>query len=181
MSEENNTPRLTDEDVKAKVIKLGHLQQRLEQGEKKKGFRSISKKDKEKIESQIQETAQEIATEYLARYNSLCEMFGMEVRAVMQVNPYQPNVAQARTELRPYKPAAKPQTKPWHEAMADNLHTRAKCEHLLHDEGLTCEKCGLPPDKWGKDNKGVSAEYHEEAKAKIEAEKQKHEQEEKAE
>lgn len=167
---------LTDEKVIELKTKLHTLQDELAKArEPKKGFRKLAAKDAEKIEKKIQEIAQVLAESYLERYHPLCELYGIEVRAVMRVNPYQPNVAQAVTELTAYRPQEKPQTKPWHEAMADNLHTRAKCEHVLHEEGLVCEKCGLPPDKWGLDNKGVSAEYHEEQKQRIEEEKKTYE------
>lgn len=181
MNETQEQVRLDDTQVEKKVAKLADLKEDLEQSRKATGFRKLTKKNEQALSNKIQELALEIANEYMARYEALCKMFGMEIRAVMRVNPAQPNISQAVTELKPYAPKPK-NIKPWHEAMADNLHTRAKCEHVEHAEGDKCEKCGLPkfatfgedePIKaWGAKGKGVTAEYLAKQKERIEQEKQ---------
>lgn len=172
--------RLDDTQVEKKVAKLADLKEQLDQTRKATGFKKLTKKSEQTLSNKIQEVALEIANEYMARYEALCKLFGMEIRAVMRVNPMQPNMAQAVTELKPFSPKPK-NIKPWHEAMADNLHTRAKCVHVEHAEGDKCEKCGLPKfvpfgedeavPAWGEKGKGVTAEYLAKQKERIEQEK----------
>jgi len=168
--------RLSDEEVVKVKTKLEGLQEDLKHSREAKGFRKLTKKNEQSLSNKIQETAKELADEYLARYEELCKLCGMEIRAVMRVNDFNPNIAQAVTELKPYNPAPKENFKPWHEAMADNLRTRAKCEHVEHAEGLICEKCGLAKTAWGVNNKGVNQDYFKEQTERIKAEKETYEQ-----
>lgn len=161
--------RLTDDQVVKKVAKLNDLKDQLEKSRNAKGFKKLAKKSEQALSNKIQETALEVANEYQARYLELCQLFTMELKPAMRTNPYQPTTAQAVLELKPY---AKPkQTKPWHEAMADNLRTRAKCVHVLHEEGNICEKCGLNPENWGESGKGVTTAYNLSMTEKIATEK----------
>jgi len=167
--EKEKQVRLTDDQVVKKVDRLTELKGQLDHSRKATGFKKLAKKSEQKLSNQIQELALVIANEYQARYKELCQLFTMELKPAMRTNQYQPNVAQAVIELKPYAP--KSNTKPWHEAMAENLKTRAKCVHVLHDEGNICEKCGLNPENWSETGKGVKHEYFTDMEKKISAEK----------
>lgn len=162
--------RLSDEEVVALKERLEKTQAKYHRANEAKGFRKLTAGDKQKLSNKVQELAKQLADEYIARYKEQCEFFGMEWKAEMVPDPYT-GAALARIMLRPYKKAEKPNVKPWHEAMAENLKVRADCEHVLHDEGNACEKCGLAPQNWGENGKGVSATYFSDMREKIEAEK----------
>jgi len=171
--------RLTDEQVARKATHLEELKLQLDRSREAKGFKKLTQKSEEKLGNQIQEKAKELADEFLQRNLELCTIFSMELKPVMRTNPYQPNTAQAVVELKPFKPKVA-NTKKWHEAMAENLKTRAKCEHVEHAEGGKCEKCALekyveingePVRAWGESGKGVTQAYLERQRDLIETEK----------
>lgn len=172
---------LTDDEVVKLTSRVLEIENTL-QKDKVAGAKKLKQKDRTKLEEEYKAKNQKLGIEFLARYNALVKFMGIEIRAIMETNPYQPNVAQAVTRMQPYRPK-EPKTKPWHEAMADNLHSRAKCEHVLHAEGTVCEKCGLPQvvtdgngkaiPAWGSGGKGVTKEYSEHQKQRIEEEKKK--------
>lgn len=168
---ELETKPLTDEEV-VKLHKRVLAIEEILAAQNKPGAKKEKEKTINELKAEYQAKNQKLGVEFMARYNALVQFMGIEVRAVMETNPYQPNVAQAVTRMQPYREKEK-KTKPWHEAMADNLHTRAACEHVEHAEGELCEKCGLPVVNWGKSNKGVSQEYLERQRARIEEEKKK--------
>lgn len=169
---EKETVRISDEQVLKKQARVLEIEEKI-QTANKPGMLKLADKEKNKLETEHRTLSQELAAEFLPRYNELVKFFGMEVRAVMEVKQFQPNVAQAVTRLMPYRENKGKELKEWHEAMADNLHARAKCEHVEHAEGDICEKCGLVKSNWGTSGKGVSAEYLKTQTGRIEEEKKK--------
>jgi len=144
------------------------------------GANKPDKKTLRKLDEDIQKQAQEIGEEFMRRYTALCQMAAVEIRAEMLTDPKVPTIARAMTVLRPYRKKKEAKMKAWHEAMADNLHMRANCEHVLNEEGTACEKCGLNPENWGQRNGkpfGVTDAYREKITKKIEEEKAKAEEE----
>lgn len=141
---------------------------------KKPGFRKANKKALHEAEAIVKQDFVDRGNEFMKRYKELCKDTGMEIVAKFeQAEGYPPNIAKAALQLAEYQEPQQPETKPWSEAMASNLDMRAACEHVEHEEGNICEKCGTAVNNWGEDNKGVSPEYREKIMAKIEEEKKK--------
>lgn len=157
----------TKPDEVVQLIKranVGLVEDRLEaaktvlEGAKKKGFRKPTKKQIEGAQNTLKEDRRVRAEFFIAVYEELKEATGIEV-GLLGFNMAAPNLYQADIGLKGYTPPKPPNTKPWSEAKEENLATRINCEHKINEDGTTCEKCGLNPENWGADNKGVSPEY----------------------
>lgn len=177
--EKEKQVRLNDEQVADLKARYEKAQLRYKNANEAKGFRKLTKGNKQKLSNQVQELAKQLADEFMARQKDLSVQFGMELRAEMHVDQYT-QAAAPRLMLRPYVPSIRPETKKWHEAMRENLETRSKCEHVEHAEGGKCEKCvlekyveidGTPVRAWGVNDKGITEEYRQHQLGLIEKER----------
>jgi len=132
----------------------------------KKGFRAPSKKEIQAAQETLKEDRRIRADFFVQIYDVLKEVTGIEV-GLLGFNMAAPNLYQADIGLKGYTPPKPPETKPWSEAKEENLATRINCEHKLAEDGTACEKCGLNPENWGADNKGVSPEYEKAERGRI--------------
>lgn len=134
------------------------------------GFRKSSKKAIAKAKEDLQSYRQRKAETFLEEHKARIKYYGMEIKAYFDELPnglLKPSLTLA--DFDPFKELAK--TKPWSEALEENLATRINCEHKLNEDGTVCEKCGLNPENWGSDGTGVTNEYQDAQRERIEKQK----------
>lgn len=156
-----------------KEAKVGLVEERLNaaktvlEGAGKKGFRAPSKKDIAKAQDVLKEDRRVRAEYFITVYEALKEACGIEV-GLLGFNMVAPEMYAANIGLKGYTPPKPANTKPWSEAKEENLATRINCDHKLNEDATACERCGLNPENWGADNKGVNTDYEKKERARIE-------------
>lgn len=139
-----------------------------------KGFKKMSDKEIDAKKETMKKYRRALAEAFQAAYEKIREAYEIELYATvqqMQGGPIMPSL-----QLRRWTKPPEASTKPWSEAMRENLNTRMDCQHVPDEIDEYCDKCKLPRDAWGKDGKGCSEAYVERQNQKI-ADQQKKEQE----
>ena len=142
---------------------------------KDKGFRAPSKKALDKATQIVQDYRRKKAQTFLEEHKTRISYYGVEIKAyfdeefLKQTGMIRPSLTIA--DFNPFKPIKN--VKPWSEAMEENLATRINCTHELNEDETACKHCGLNPENWGTNNEGVTDEYQERQRTKIQEEKEK--------
>lgn len=129
-----------------------------------KGAKQPTKKEVKKAEETVQNYKRDKAKYFLDEYEKLTEYCGIEID-LTGFEMVMPRTYQPKLGIQSKKP--KQETKPWHEALAENLQKRKECQHEEDDNGI-CKKCGLGVKHWGTGGMGVTKEYEDTQNVKIE-------------
>lgn len=138
-----------------------------------KGFRKPSHKQLERATEIVQDYKRTKARTFLEEQKKRTIYYGIEIRAhfeeVRGTGLIKPSLTLG--DFDPFKGIA--EAKPWSEALEENLAARINCTHKLNEDETACEKCALNPENWGSNNEGVTNDYQDKQRAKIQAEKEK--------
>lgn len=138
-----------------------------------KGFRKPNNRQIERAKEIVQDYKRNKARAYLEEHKKRVIYYGVEIKAhfeeVHGTGLIKPSLIIA--DFNPFKGIA--EAKPWSEAMEENLAARINCTHKLNEDETACEKCALNPENWGSNNEGVTNEYQDRQREKIQIEKEK--------
>lgn len=160
-----------DKDNLADYRAMQEAEKVLEQATKK-GFRKPSNKELEAAKQVVHEYRRNKAATFLEEHKKRITYFGVEIKAYFDLldnGLMKPSLTIA--DFNPFKGIEN--TKPWSEAMEENLATRINCTHQPNEEETACKLCALNPENWGENKEGVTNEYLDKTREKIEAEKAK--------
>lgn len=137
----------------------------------KKGFRKPNNRQIERARETIHEYRRKKAETFLEEHKARISYFGIEIKAHFDELPnglIKPSISLAPFD--PFKQLAP--VKPWSEAMEENLATRINCKHKpMEDNDDVCGTCGVARVSWGENNEGVTNEFIDRARAKIDEQK----------
>jgi len=140
----------------------------------KKGFKKAKGKDLQEANEIVQDYRRNKSLEYLKKHREMSEYYGIEIKAFFdkdffeQTGMIRPSITVA--DFNPNKEIEN--VKPWSEALEENLALRINCNHELNEDETACKHCTLNPENWGDGNEGVSNEYNDKQRAKIEKQKE---------
>ena len=139
----------------------------------RKGFRKPNKKALRKMQEVEMKERQDRAQAFLKDYQELIKKhgleFGVEVKAVDMAHA----LFQGQLLIKEYKKPEKQKVTAWSNALRNNLKTRMECKHKLNEEGISCEKCQLPPAEWDDSGTGATEKYIKMTENKIKVEEEK--------
>jgi len=140
---------------------------------KKKGFKKAKGGELQKAKETIEAYRKDKSLAYLGAHTEKCRYYGMEIKAYFDKEFFEQNgLIKPTITLADFNPNKEvPKMKPWSEALEENLATRINCNHELNDEETVCKHCQLNPENWGENNEGVSNEYNDKQREKIEIQK----------
>jgi len=121
----------------------------------------------------IKEYRRKKAATFLEEHKARITYYGVEIKASFdkeffeQTGMIRPTAALA--DFNPFKGIS--EMKPWSEALEENLAQRINCTHKLNEDETACETCGLNPENWGFNAEGVTDEYKDKQRAKIQDQK----------
>lgn len=168
MADEENQLVQYDRDNIAEYEKVREAEDVLRRANQK-GMRKPSNKEITKAKEVIHEYRRTKAQTFLEEHKKRIAYYGVEIKAYFdedffkQSGMIRPSLTIA--DFNPHKKIAP--TKPWSEALEENLATRINCHHELGEDEANCKHCGLNPENWGGDSEGVKDEYQESQRAKI--------------
>jgi len=140
---------------------------------KKKGFKKAKGAELQKASDTIRDYQKNKGMAFLEEQKTRSEYYGMEIKAYFDKEFFDQNgLIKPTITIADFNPNKEiPKMKPWSEALEENLATRINCSHELNEDETTCKACGLNPENWGENNEGVSNEYNDRQREKIEVQK----------